>query len=171
MPHLHLSLQAGDDLILKRMKRRHSRSEAIAFCNTVRGLRPDVVFGADLIAGFPTETESMFQNSLDLVDACGLTHLHVFPFSPRPGTPAARMPQIPRDVVKERARRLRERGALALRQYLDGEVGATRRVLTESHDIGRTEQFTPVRFSMPVEPGKILDLTMTSHDGRQLRAA
>ena len=171
MPHLHLSLQAGDDLILKRMKRRHSRSEAIAFCNTVRRLRPDVVFGADLIAGFPTETESMFQNSLDLVDACGLTHLHVFPFSPRRGTPAARMPQLPRDVVKERARRLRERGALALRQHLDGEVGATRRVLTESRDIGRTEQFTPVRLSTPVEVGKILDLTMAAHDGRQLLAA
>jgi len=171
MPHLHLSLQAGDDLILKRMKRRHSRNDAITFCSTVRRLRPDVVFGADLIAGFPTETESMFQNSLDLVDACGLTHLHVFPFSPRPGTPAARMPQLPREVVKERARRLRERGAQALRQHLDGEIGATRRVLTESHEIGRTEQFTPVRFSMPVEPGKILDLTMTSHDGRQLLAA
>jgi threonylcarbamoyladenosine tRNA methylthiotransferase MtaB len=171
MPHLHLSLQAGDDLILKRMKRRHSRNDAITFCSTVRRLRPDVVFGADLIAGFPTETESMFQNSLDLVDACGLTHLHVFPFSPRPGTPAARMPQLPREVVKERARRLRERGAQALRQHLDGEIGATRRVLTESHEIGRTEQFTPVRLSMPVEPGKILDLTMTSHDGRQLLAA
>jgi threonylcarbamoyladenosine tRNA methylthiotransferase MtaB len=171
MPHLHLSLQAGDDLILKRMKRRHSRNDAIAFCNTVPRLRPDVVFGADVIAGFPTETESMFKNSLDLVDACGLTHLHVFPFSPRPGTPAARMPQLPREVVKERARRLRERGAVALRRHLDGEVGATRRVLTESREIGRTEQFTPVRFSMPVEPGKILSLTMTSHDGRQLLAA
>jgi threonylcarbamoyladenosine tRNA methylthiotransferase MtaB len=171
MPHLHLSLQAGDDLILKRMKRRHSRADAVTFCATVRRLRPDVVFGADLIAGFPTETESMFQNSLDLVDACGLTHLHVFPFSPRPGTPAARMPQLAREVVKERARRLRARGALALRQHLDGEVGATRRVLTESHDLGRTEQFTPVRLSTPVEPGKILDLTMASHDGRQLLAA
>jgi threonylcarbamoyladenosine tRNA methylthiotransferase MtaB len=171
MPHLHLSLQAGDDLILKRMKRRHSRAEAIAFCNTVRRLRPDVVFGADLIAGFPTETESMFKNSLDLVDACGLTHLHVFPFSPRPGTPAARMPQLPRDVVKERARRLRERGALALGQHLDSEVGATRRVLTESPEIGRTEQFTPVRLKTPVEPGEILDLTMAAHDGRQLLAA
>jgi threonylcarbamoyladenosine tRNA methylthiotransferase MtaB len=171
MPHLHLSLQAGDDLILKRMKRRHSRDDAIAFCNTVRRLRPDVVFGADLIAGFPTETEAMFQQSLDLVEECGLTHLHVFPFSPRPGTPAARMPQLPRDVVKDRARRLRERGVLALRRHLDGEVGATRRVLTESHDSGRTEQFTSVRLAMPVEPGKILDLTMASHDGRQLLAA
>ncbi len=111
MPHLHLSLQSGDDLILKRMKRRHLRADAIAFCDTVRRLRPDMVFGADLIAGFPTETEDMFGNSLDLVDECGLTHLHVFPFSPRPGTPAARMPQLPHDVVKERARRLRERGA------------------------------------------------------------
>jgi threonylcarbamoyladenosine tRNA methylthiotransferase MtaB len=171
MPHLHLSLQSGDDLILKRMKRRHLRADAIAFCNTVRRLRPDVVLGADLIAGFPTETESMFKNSLDLVDACGLTHLHVFPFSPRPGTPAARMPQLPRDVVKERARRLRERGALALRRHLDGEVGATRRVLTESQEIGRTEQFTPVRLKTPVEPGNILDLTMAAHDGRQLLAA
>ena len=114
MPHLHLSLQSGDDLILKRMKRRHSRADAIAFCEQVRRLRPDMVFGADLIAGFPTETEAMFENSLDLVEECGLTHLHVFPFSPRPGTPAARMPQLARDVVKERARRLRERGALAL---------------------------------------------------------
>ena len=171
MPHLHLSLQAGDDLILKRMKRRHTRDDAIAFCNTVRRLRPDVVFGADVIAGFPTETESMFKNSLDLVDACGLTHLHVFPFSPRPGTPAARMPQLPRDVVKERARRLRERGALALRQHLDGEVGATRRVLTESNEIGRTEHFTQVRLSLPTEPGKILDLTIATHDSRQLLAA
>jgi threonylcarbamoyladenosine tRNA methylthiotransferase MtaB len=170
MPHLHLSLQSGDDLILKRMKRRHLRNDAITFCNSVRRLRPDVVFGADLIAGFPTETESMFKNSLDLVDECGLTHLHVFPFSPRPGTPAARMPQLPRDVVKERARRLRERGALALRQHLDDEIGATRRVLTESHETGRTEQFTPVRLATPVEPGKILDLTMASHDGRQLLA-
>jgi threonylcarbamoyladenosine tRNA methylthiotransferase MtaB len=171
MPHLHLSLQSGDDLILKRMKRRHSRDDAITFCNTVRRLRPDVVFGADVIAGFPTETERMFQNSLDLVDQCGLTHLHVFPFSPRPGTPAARMPQLPRDVVKDRARRLRERGALALRQHLDGEVGATRRVLTESNDIGRTEQFTQVRLSLPTEPGKILDLTIATHDGRHLLAA
>jgi threonylcarbamoyladenosine tRNA methylthiotransferase MtaB len=171
MPHLHLSLQAGDDLILKRMKRRHLRNDAIAFCNTVRRLRPDVVFGADLIAGFPTETEAMFQRSLELVDDCGLTHLHVFPFSPRPGTPAARMPQLARDVVKDRARRLRERGALALRRHLDGEVGATRRVLTESQDSGRTEQFTSVRLATPVEPGKILDLTMASHDGRQLLAA
>jgi threonylcarbamoyladenosine tRNA methylthiotransferase MtaB len=171
MPHLHLSLQAGDDLILKRMKRRHARADAIAFCNTLRGLRPDIVFGADLIAGFPTETEDMFQHSLDLVGECGLTHLHVFPFSPRPGTPAARMPQLDRRVVKERARRLRERGAEALRAHLDSEIGATRRVLTESNELGRTEQFTPVRLATKAEAGKILDLTIAAHDGRQLLAA
>ena len=131
MPHLHLSLQAGDDLILKRMKRRHLRADAIAFCERVRRLRPDVVFGGDIIAGFPTESADMFARSLDLVEACGLTHLHVFPFSPRPGTPAARMPQVAREVVKERARRLRDAGAAALRRHLDAQVGATHRVLTE----------------------------------------
>jgi threonylcarbamoyladenosine tRNA methylthiotransferase MtaB len=171
MPHLHLSLQSGDDLILKRMKRRHSRADAIAFCAKVRRLRPDIVFGADMIAGFPTETEAMSQNSLGLVDECGLTHLHVFPFSPRPGTPAARMPQVARDVVKERARRLREHGALAFRRHLDAEVGATRRVLVESHDAGRTEQFTKVLLATPAVPGQILNLKLTAHDGRQLLAA
>jgi threonylcarbamoyladenosine tRNA methylthiotransferase MtaB len=171
MPHLHLSLQAGDDLILKRMKRRHSRADAIAFCTSVRRLRPDIAFGADLIAGFPTETEAMFQNSLALVDECGLTHLHVFPFSPRPGTPAARMPQVGRDIVKDRARRLRERGALSLRQHLDGEIGATRRVLAESRQTGRTEQFTKVQLAAPTEPGQIIDVTVAAHDGRQLIAA
>jgi threonylcarbamoyladenosine tRNA methylthiotransferase MtaB len=171
MPHLHLSLQAGDDLILKRMKRRHSRSDAIEFCERVRRLRPDVVFGADLIAGFPTETEAMFARSLDLVDKCGLTQLHVFPFSPRPGTPAARMPQVARGAIKERARRLREKGEAALAQYLTREVGARRRVLTESHALGRTEQFLAVRLATPVMPGEILDLTIADHDGRQLLAA
>jgi threonylcarbamoyladenosine tRNA methylthiotransferase MtaB len=171
MPHLHLSLQSGDDLILKRMKRRHLRADAIAFCRELRRLRPDTVFGADLIAGFPTETDAMFRRSLDLVEECGLTHLHVFPFSPRLGTPAARMPQLPRTVVKERARLLRERGALALGRHLDGEVGATRRVLAESRSIGRTEQFTQVLLAEPAEPGKIVALTMAGHDGRQLLAA
>jgi len=171
MPHLHLSLQSGDDLILKRMKRRHCRADTIAFCAQVRRLRPDVVFGADMIAGFPTETEAMLQNSLDLVDECGLTHLHVFPFSPRPGTPAARMPQVVREVVKDRARRLRERGARALARHLDAEIGATRRVLTESQDSGRTEQFTKVLLARPAGPGRILDLEMAGHDGRQLLAA
>jgi threonylcarbamoyladenosine tRNA methylthiotransferase MtaB len=171
MPHLHLSLQAGDDLILKRMKRRHLRADAIAFCNELRALRPDVVFGGDIIAGFPTETEDMFRRSLDLVDECGLTHLHVFPFSPRRGTPAARMPQVPREAVKERARRLREKGAVALRRHLAAEVGARRRVLTESRELGRTEQFTQVRFGGSVEPGIILDVAVAGHDGRQLLAA
>jgi len=171
MPHLHLSLQAGDDLILKRMKRRHLRADAIAFCDAVRQLRPDTVFGADLIAGFPTETEDMFRRSLDLVAECGLTHLHVFPFSPRPGTPAARMPQTDRPVIKERARRLRERGALALRRHLDAEVGTTRRVLAESNAAGHTEQFTKVLLATPAEPGAILDLKIAAHDGRQLLAA
>ena len=147
MPHLHLSLQAGDDLILKRMKRRHTRGDAIAFCDTMRRLRPDVIFGADIIAGFPTETEEMFTRSLDLVDECGLTQLHVFPFSPRPGTPAARMPLIDRAIVKERAQRLREKGEAALRAHLSAQVGARRLVLTERGGIGRTEQFTAVRLN------------------------
>jgi threonylcarbamoyladenosine tRNA methylthiotransferase MtaB len=171
MPHLHLSLQAGDDIILKRMKRRHSRAGAIAFCDQVRRLRPDVAFGGDIIAGFPTETEAMFSRSLDLVDECGLTQLHVFPFSPRPGTPAERMPQVAGDVVKERARRLREKGEAALRRHLDGEVGAERRVLAERGGIGRTPQFTPVRLAAPVEPGLMLDVAVAGHDGRQLLAA
>jgi threonylcarbamoyladenosine tRNA methylthiotransferase MtaB len=171
MPHLHLSLQSGDDLILKRMKRRHSRRDAIEFCNAVRRLRPDVVFGADLIAGFPTETEAMLHSSFDLVEACELTHLHVFPFSPRPGTPAARMPQLPRAVIKERAMRLRERGAAALVRHLQAEIGASRRVLAESPELGRTEQFMPVKLAAPAVPGEILDLRIASHDGRQLLAA
>jgi threonylcarbamoyladenosine tRNA methylthiotransferase MtaB len=171
MPHLHLSLQAGDDLILKRMKRRHSRNDAIAFCKEVRRLRPDVIFGADIIAGFPTESDDMFYRSLDLVDECGLTQLHVFPFSPRPGTPAARMPQIDRSIVKDRARRLREKGEAALHRHFDLEVGGCRRVLAEARGLARTEQFMPVRLSTPVKPGVILDVTMTGHDGRQLLAA
>jgi threonylcarbamoyladenosine tRNA methylthiotransferase MtaB len=171
MPHLHLSLQAGDDLILKRMKRRHLRADAIAFCDLVRRLRPDVVFGGDIIAGFPTETDDMFARSLNLVDECGLTHLHVFPFSPRPGTPAARMPQLPRDVVKNRARALREKGAAALRAHLDAQVGTTRHVLAESARQGRTEHFTLVGLNAPVEPGMVVDVTITGHDGQQLFAA
>jgi threonylcarbamoyladenosine tRNA methylthiotransferase MtaB len=170
MPHLHLSLQAGDDLILKRMKRRHARADAVAFCDRVRRLRPDVAFGADLIAGFPTESEAMFARSLDLVDDCGLAHLHVFPFSPRPGTPAARMPQVARAVVKERARRLREKGAVALAQHLAGEVGTRRQVLVESGGVGRTGQFMAVRLAADAAPGTIRDVTITGHDGRQLIA-
>jgi threonylcarbamoyladenosine tRNA methylthiotransferase MtaB len=171
MPHLHLSLQHGDDLILKRMKRRHSRADAIRFTEAVRRLRPDIVFGADIIAGFPTETDEAFGRSRDLVAECGLTHLHVFPFSARPGTPAARMPQVPHPLRKERAALLRQDGAAALRRHLDGEIGARRRVLTESNGIGRTAQFTPVRLAASTEAGAILDLTIAGHDGRHLLAA
>ncbi len=171
MPHLHLSLQHGDDLILKRMKRRHSRGDAIAFSNAVRRVRPDVVFGADIIAGFPTETEAMFQRSLDLVADCGLTQLHVFPFSPRPGTPAARMPQLDRGLIKQRAARLRVAGEAALRAHLERQVGARLRVLTERGGIGRTEQFTAVRLAQPAAPGMLLDIAVSGHDGRQLLAA
>ncbi|MCB8819144.1 tRNA (N(6)-L-threonylcarbamoyladenosine(37)-C(2))-methylthiotransferase MtaB [Microvirga rosea] len=171
MPHLHLSLQAGDDLVLKRMKRRHLRDDAIRFCEQVKRLRSDMVFGADIIAGFPTETEEMFARSLDIVEECGLTHLHVFPFSPRPGTPAARMPQVARDVVKDRARRLREKGEAALLRHLSGEVGARRNVLVETGQLGRTEGFTLVRFSRPVAAGEILPVTIAGHDGRDLLAA
>ena len=171
MPHLHLSLQSGDDLILKRMKRRHRRADAIAFCDHVRRLRPDVVFGADIIAGFPTESDAMFARSLDLIDACGLIHLHVFPFSPRPGTPAARMPQNDRVVIKERARKLREKGAMALHRHLEAQVGRSCSVLSESSVLGRTEHFTQVRFRSPVEPGIIVNLHIAGHDGRQLLAA
>ena len=171
MPHLHLSLQAGDDVILKRMKRRHLRAEAIAFCDQVRRLRPDVVFGGDIIAGFPTETDAMFARSLDLVDQCGLTHLHVFPFSARPGTPAARMPPVAPAIVKERARALRQKGEAALRRHLEAEIGARRRVLTEAGGIGRTEPFTKVRLAGAPAPGTIIDVTIAGHDGRQLLAA
>ena len=171
MPHLHLSLQAGDDLILKRMKRRHSRADAIAFCDQVRRLRPDVAFGADIIAGFPTETEAMFARSLDLVDECGLTQLHVFPFSPRPGTPAARMPQLERGIVKERARRLREKARRLCAAISTAKSARSALVLTERGGIGRTEQFTAVRLASAVEPGTFLDLTIAGHDGRQLLAA
>src|SRR5499427_8126753 len=158
MPHLHLSLQAGDDLILKRMKRRHSRAQAISVAQRARRLRSELALGADLIAGFPTETEEMFSRSLDLVDACGLTFLHVFPFSPRPGTPAARMPQVGREVAKERARRLRQKGEAALARHLAAQVGTRACVLAESRDSGRTEHFTPVRLTAPIEPGVIAEV-------------
>jgi len=171
MPHLHLSLQHGDDLILKRMKRRHTRADAIRFCNAVRRLRPDVAFGADIIAGFPTEDDDMFARSRDLVDECGLTQLHVFPFSPRSGTPAARMPQLDPRLVKERAARLREKGEAALAAYLGAQVGTRRRVLTERGGIGHTEQFLTVKLAAPLAPGAILDLHMAGHDGRRLLAA
>jgi threonylcarbamoyladenosine tRNA methylthiotransferase MtaB len=170
MPHLHLSLQAGDDLVLKRMKRRHLRGDAIAYCEQARRLRPDLVLGADLIAGFPTETEAEFKNTLDLIDACGLTFLHVFPFSPRNGTPAARMPQVAREIVKERARSLREKGEAALRRHLAAEIGRRRHVLAEGAE-GRSEHYTQVKLARAAAPGTLLEVLITGHDGRRLLAA
>ncbi|WP_439365170.1 tRNA (N(6)-L-threonylcarbamoyladenosine(37)-C(2))-methylthiotransferase MtaB [Bradyrhizobium sp. DASA03005] len=167
MPHLHLSLQSGDDMILKRMKRRHSRQDAIAFCAQVRRLRPDVVFGADIIAGFPTETEEMFSRSLDLVEECGLTFLHVFPYSPRPGTPAARMPQVAGPEIKARAKRLRAAGEAALRQRLQAEIGATREVLIESAEQGRTEHYLPVAIAGE-QVGSIVPRLIAGVDGERL---
>lgn len=169
MPHLHLSLQSGDDMILKRMKRRHSRRDAIDFCAQVRRLRPDIAFGADIIAGFPTETEEMFTRSLDLVEECDLTFLHVFPYSPRPGTPAARMPQVEGRAIRERAKRLRAAGDAALLRRLAAEVGATRQVLIESDKQGRTEHFLPVAIDGD-EPGTVRRLTVAGHDGARLSA-
>jgi threonylcarbamoyladenosine tRNA methylthiotransferase MtaB len=171
MPHLHLSLQAGDDLILKRMKRRHLRADAIALCRELRRHRPDMVFGADFIAGFPTETEDMFRRTVDLIAECGLTWLHVFSYSPRPGTPAAAMPQVARTEVKERARRLRAEGEAAVRRHLDAEVGQVRQVLAESGDSGHSEHFTPVRFGRAVEAGTIVEARITGHNGSRLIAA
>ena len=166
MPHLHLSLQSGDDMILKRMKRRHLRDDSIRFCDEARRLRPDIVFGADFIAGFPTETEEMFENTLRLVDECGLTWLHVFPFSPRPGTPAAKMPQVAREIGKDRAERLRAKGEAAVRAHLDSGLGATRPVLMETPTLGRTHQFTPVRVKEAARAGEILALRLAAHDGK-----
>ena len=167
MPHMHLSLQHGDDLILKRMKRRHLRADAIRFCDEARRLRPDMVFGADIIAGFPTETEDMFRNSLAIVDDCGLTHLHVFPYSPRPGTPAARMPQVLRSEIKNRASRLREKGDAAFRAHLEAEAGRRHSVLVEKDGLGRTEQFTLTEIDRGV-PGEIVSAVVTGHTDRAL---
>jgi threonylcarbamoyladenosine tRNA methylthiotransferase MtaB len=167
MPHLHLSLQSGDDLVLKRMKRRHSRKDAVDFCAQLRRLRPDILFGADIIAGFPTESEAMFARSLDLVEECGLSLLHVFPYSPRPGTPASRMPQVASSVVRDRARRLRAAGEAGLRRRLEAEIGATRQVLVESTSQGRTEHFLPVTISGET-PGTVRQLAIVGHDGARL---
>src|SRR6476469_7605711 len=167
MPHLHLSLQSGDDMILKRMKRRHSRQDAIEFCAQVRRLRPDVTLGADIIAGFPTETDEMFARSEDLVAECDLTFLHVFPYSPRPGTPAARMPQVAGGEIKARAKRLRAVGEAALRKRLAAEIGATREVLIKSAAQGRTQHFLPVAISGET-PGTVRALEITGNDGTRL---
>ena len=170
MPHLHLSLQAGDDMILKRMKRRHLRDDAIAFCQEARRLRPEMTFGADIIAGFPTETEAMFENSLRLVEACDLTWLHVFPYSPRPGTPAARMPQVDGTAIKSRAARLRAAGAAQVARHLTQSVGQTREVLMESPRMGRTEQFAEVSFASDQPVGQIVPTKLLGQDGTRFLA-
>jgi threonylcarbamoyladenosine tRNA methylthiotransferase MtaB len=170
MPHLHLSLQHGDDMILKRMKRRHLRDDAIAFTEEARKLRPEIVFGADIIAGFPTEDEAMFQNSLKLVDDCGLTFLHVFPYSARQGTPAARMPAVKGPAIKERAARLRAKGQDALTAHLEAQIGREHVVLTEGPRMARTEGFAEVSFDTDQPEGTLMRVRITGHDGARLQA-
>ncbi len=170
MPHLHLSLQHGDDMMLKRMKRRHLRADAVDFCNTVRALRPDMAFGADIIAGFPTETEAMFESALSLVDDCDLAYLHVFPYSPREGTPAARMPQHDRGLIKQRAARLREKGNEAHQRHLERMIGTAQRVLIERPGLGRAENFTLVETG-DGRPGEIVSVTIDGQNGDRLTAA
>lgn len=175
MPHLHLSLQAGDDMILKRMKRRHLRDDAIKFCEDMRTARPDIIYGADIIAGFPTETETMFDNSLKLVEECGLTFLHVFPFSPRQGTPAAKMPQVDRPIVKARAERLRETGRDALDKHLAAQSGTTQPVLIERVANGLARGRIPAYTEVAIQvsgngpaTGDIVAVTITGHEGQRL---
>lgn len=169
-PYLHLSLQAGDDMILKRMKRRHLRADAIALTRRLRAVRPDIAFGADLIAGFPTETEAMFENSLRLVEECDLSYLHVFPYSPRPGTPAARMPQVDGAVIKDRAARLRAAGDAALTRHLDRRVGADMTALVEGDGQARGVDFSPITLETPARPGALVRVRITGHDGARLTA-
>ena len=159
MPHLHLSVQAGDDLILKRMKRRHGRADVIGLCARLRAVRPDIAFGADLIAGFPTETDAMFERTLELIEQAGLTHLHVFPFSARCGSPAARMPQVPKALRQERAARLRAAGQHAMARFLERQIGRSAQVLVERDGRGRSESFAPFRIEAdgaPPVPGAIV---------------
>lgn len=171
MPHLHLSLQHGDDLILKRMKRRHLRDDAIRFSEDARKLRPDMTFGADIIAGFPTETEAHFENSIKLVDECALTWLHVFPYSARTGTPAAKMPAVNGKLIKTRAAKLRTAGDAAVQKHLDAQLGKTHHILMENPNMGRTEQFTPVNFAAPQTEGAIVTTKITGIQNAQLTAA
>lgn len=170
MPHLHLSLQAGDDMVLKRMKRRHLREDAILFCQETRKARPDIVFGADIIAGFPTETEAMFQNSLKLVEECDLTWLHVFPYSIRSGTPAARMPQVDKAEIKQRAARLRDLGETRVQAYLATQVGRVHNILLESPRMGRTEGFGEVVFETDQPESQIIQAVITGVRGNQMTA-
>ncbi len=170
MPHLHLSLQSGDDLTLKRMKRRHARADSVGFCEAVRRVRPDMVFGADLIAGFPTETEEMFRNSLTLVDDCGLTFLHVFPYSARESTPAARMPQLHGAIIARRAGELRAKGVAALKRHLQGAKGRHIKVLMENEAQGRSADFTPVRLEAEEGAGALVKAIVAGDDGAALIA-
>ena len=170
MPHLHLSLQSGSDIILKRMKRRHSRAEAIAFCHQARDLRPDIAFGADIIAGFPTENDEMFEDSLRLVEECGLTWLHVFPYSARPGTPAARMPQHPKSLCKERAALLRQAGSAAEKTFFNAAIGSQANIVVEQGARGRTEQFAPVTLNEPASEGSLLKVSITGIRDNALEA-
>ena len=168
MPHLHLSLQHGDDLILKRMKRRHLRQDAIQFCEKIRKLRPEITFGADIIAGFPTETDKSFKNSIKLIKECGLTWLHIFPYSKRDGTPAARMPQVDGKTIKNRSKLLRLVGKKARSKYLTEQIGKQHKVLMESSLLGRTEQFAEVSFTNPLPEGSIVDVTIQNASKSQL---
>lgn len=170
MPHLHLSLQAGDNLILKRMKRRHLRDDAIQFCHEIRRLRPDMVYGADLIAGFPTETDEMFQNTLDLIHECDLTFLHIFPFSVRQGTPAAKMPQVDGSKIKERAAHLRALSQVTLKKHFDAQHGKYHSILMESSDMGRTPQFSEVKLDTKHPEGSIITVKITGHKDGKLTA-
>ncbi|MBB3984138.1 threonylcarbamoyladenosine tRNA methylthiotransferase MtaB [Sagittula marina] len=171
MPHLHLSLQHGSDLILKRMKRRHLRDDAIAFTEEARKLRPGITFGADIIAGFPTETDDHFADSLSLVEACNLTWLHVFPYSARPGTPAAKIPhRVDGPTIKDRAARLRAAGEAAVARHFSAQRGQTHRILMEAPDMGRTEQFAEVSFATPQPVGQIINARVTGHKGNRLTA-
>ncbi len=171
MPHLHISLQAGDDMILKRMKRRHLRQDVYDFVERARKLRPDVVFGADIIAGFPTETDEMAENSRLLLEECDITYAHVFPYSERPGTPAAKMPQVPGNLRKARASTLRSVGERNLTRHLSSLVGQRLSVLAENDHTGRTETYAPVAFDFIAEPGKIIDVLITGSDGKKLQAS
>lgn len=168
MPHLHMSLQAGDDMVLKRMKRRHTKADAIAMCQKARECRPDMAFGADIIAGFPTETEEMFDNTMDVVRQCDLTFLHVFPYSERPGTPAAKMPQVPHEARKERASRLRDLGKEQMQKFLNSHVGKVRQVVVEKGNIGRTEHFAQVRLDRACRQGALVTVQTDSIDGDSL---
>jgi len=170
MPHIHISLQAGDDMVLKRMKRRHNRQDIVDFCAKMRDLRPDIVFGADIIAGFPTETDEMFENTLNLVRETGLIYLHVFPYSARVGTPAAKMPQVVKEIRKTRAAKLRAAGEENLKEYLKTQIGKTAKILVEKELVGRTEHFAMVALDTPQETGKIITAKITKSDDNQLLA-